>query len=325
MKLRKIDFRKVEQALESDSQRIFNTAFHTAAEAGKLDGTGPPTERPYDFSIWLPLIISTRGLHPSALQTVALSRAQVHLLVQASASSVITRVLNRVHAEDIEDTILPILRAGLVFPPEGLFLRLERTSPKDGAHAVPGRRSLHSAEEVVLRVTSSMRARNDMIRCLDDGATQIKLFFLPFNDRMKSEREYRVFCSPWTPASQGGVISTSPRLTAVSQYQWHKPWMFADKAPQEMEVLGARILARAEDIYKQIREHILEDDLVAKLLVDQGLTFDVFFDEERDVVQLVELNSFGVMSSCGSCLFQWIEDQELLYGNSDEVEFRIAI
>ena len=42
-------------------------------------------------------------------------------------------------------------------------------------------------------------------------------------------------------------------------------------------------------------------------------------------VQLVELNIFGASTGCGSCLFHWIRDAEMLYGKQQEVEFRIAL
>jgi hypothetical protein len=43
-----------------------------------------------------------------------------------------------------------------------------------------------------------------------------------------------------------------------------------------------------------------------KLLLEQGFSFDLFYDEETGRCELVELNTFGVRSACGSCLFQWV-------------------
>lgn len=60
----------------------------------------------------------------------------------------------------------------------------------------------------------------------------------------------------------------------------------------------------------------------------QGFTFDVveILGDEGGVVQLVELNPFGAMTGCGSCLFQWVRDAEVLYGvMGEKVEFRVAV
>lgn len=57
-----------------------------------------------------------------------------------------------------------------------------------------------------------------------------------------------------------------------------------------------------------------------------GYTFDV---AERmdggEGVRLIELNDFGALSGCGSCLFQWVEDARVLYGLQPEVEVRVTI
>jgi hypothetical protein len=44
---------------------------------------------------------------------------------------------------------------------------------------------------------------------------------------------------------------------------------------------------------------------------------------------LIELNSFGTRSGCGSCLFHWLRDGDILYskgtGNGKKVEFRVSV
>ena len=56
---------------------------------------------------------------------------------------------------------------------------------------------------------------------------------------------------------------------------------------------------------------------MSSILRRDGFTFDVletFDGDGSQGVQLVELNEFGAMSGCGSCLFEWIRDAEALYG-----------
>lgn len=310
LKLVTIDYNEVEQALANPAQREFNTSFHSAEEA---PGLNKPSEDAYSFKRWLGLILSTRGIALQAVQAITLSRSQARLLLDAAEGSLQTRTVNRMFAEDIDEEIEPLLRKHLVFPPEGLFLRLDACSPKDGAYLVPGQVALHTVEEVILRLVTSQRARNALFHSLEGGHTSFDLFFMPFDGRMRSDLEYRVFCPPG-----------ASKITGISQYQWHKPWRFAERDSQVQSIVTHTILDEATRIHHLIMEDLNSNNPMDKLLVDQGFSFDVFFDEDSKTCQLVELNGFGVRSSCGSCLFQWVKDLDQLYGVSNDVEFRVT-
>ncbi|KAH7140157.1 hypothetical protein B0J13DRAFT_676563 [Dactylonectria estremocensis] len=310
MKLYIVDFNNVQLDLDTGVPTNFNTNFHTADEAPDLP---IPTNKPYSFGRWLPLILSTRGLDAAVVQTVRLTRAQVRIVVEAAGASVHTRVMNRVYVEDLEEDVHPAF-GSLSFPNEGLFMRLGACSPKDGAHLVPGQLSLHSIDDIILRLTTSGRASGTFSNMLNSDAQDIRIFFLPFDARMKTQREYRVFCVPG-----------SLRISAVSQYQWHKPWMFAAKSAEERDAIAKRIMAGIEQLHARIMGDLrgTEDD---RLLAQQGFTFDVLYDEKRECCELIELNTFGVRSACGSCLFQWVKDRDLLYGwDAEEIEFRVTV
>ena len=66
-------------------------------------------------------------------------------------------------------------------------------------------------------------------------------------------------------------------------------------------------------------------------LCRMGFSFDVFVLAGSGIagsgmeVQLVELNCFGAMSGCGSCIFHWIRDAGMLYGIEEGVEFRVTM
>lgn len=312
LQLVKVDYNIVKRALTEPNQRLFNTSFHSLEEAPDLSST--PSEAPYSFKRWLPLILSTRNLAAPDVQTVTLSRPQARLLLDTAEGSLQTGTVNRVFAEDIDDEIKPLLRRRLAFQPEGLFLRLDACSPKDGAHLVPGKPALHSVDEVILRLVTSKRARNSLSASLSDGCDSFDLFFMPFDARMRSEVEYRVFCPP---GARG--------VTAISQYQWHRPWRFAGSDADGQSRVARTIVDGVMEIYRLILADLKEDDGMDKLLVEQGCSFDVFFDEGSGTCQLVELNVFGVRSACGSCLFHWTKDRDQLYGRSDQVEFRVAV
>ena len=62
-------------------------------------------------------------------------------------------------------------------------------------------------------------------------------------------------------------------------------------------------------------------------LKEQGFVFDIFENSEKQEVELLELNDFGAMKHCGSCLFHWIKDARLLYGMETErgVQVRVTL
>jgi hypothetical protein len=312
MRLSIIDIDDVTQDIDTNGVPInFNTNFHTAKEAPDLP---IPSEKPYSFSRWLPLILQSRDIPETALQIVSLKRSQVDVLVHAARACIHTRQPSLSYAEDLREEVSPAFEK-LVFPPEGLFLRLGACSPKDGVSMTPGKITLHSADEIILRLTTSQRAWSALSNFLNTDAEEVRMFFLPFDGRMRTEAEYRVFCVP-----------ESLKITAVSQYKWHKPWMFAHQPRAEMEETARSILAGIEAVHGQIISllHPPGEDELDDQLRRQGFTFDVLHVEDQRFA-LIELNTFGVRSACGSCLFHWVKDRQLIYGlDSPAVEFRVA-
>ncbi|KAI9148239.1 hypothetical protein HJFPF1_12066 [Paramyrothecium foliicola] len=313
MRLNIVDFAEVHRDLDTGDPTNFNTNFHNAEE---VPGTTLPTEAPYSFERWLPLIMESRGLQACQLQIVNLLPAQARLMVQAAAASVHTKALNMALAEDLEEEVHPAFRH-LEFPPEGLFVRFEDCSPKDGAQTRPGKLSLNSVNEIILRLTTSMRACGAISKALSRGSESVKMFFLPFDLSMKTEKEYRVFCMPKSLA-----------VTAISQYRWHRPWIFKHNSPSEMHAFAADVYEGVQEIHGQIMETLQRDavDDLHELMWSQGFSFDVFYDDIARKCSLVELNTFGAQSGCGSCLFHWVKDRKLLYGEElMDVEFRVAV
>ncbi|KAH8879545.1 hypothetical protein GQ53DRAFT_738482 [Thozetella sp. PMI_491] len=306
-----IDFAEVRADLDTGVPTQFNTSFHTEAEAP--DKTFPLAE-PYSYLRWLPLILRSRSLSLAAVQTVTFSTSQARMLLEACEGSIPTGRVNLMLAEDLEAEIAPVL-SKLRFPPEGLFARFDACSPKDGAHKVPGQMSLHSVDDVILRVVTSGRCRSAIKGCLQAGQP-LDLFFLPFDGRMAGDREYRVFCR-----------TGDCRITGISQYRWHKPWRFADRSEQDQSDIITKICLEAERIRGEILADANGDRAEHRLLREQGFSFDLFFDEEAQKVELVELNSFGIRSPCGSCLFQWLRDRKVLYDEEETrtVEFRVSL
>ena len=315
MKLRIVEYERVKADWESGAPTEFNSNFHTTAEAPDLP---IPSNTPTSFERWLPLVMRSRGVQDDALQVVPLTSVQVRLLILAAGASVHTRVLNRACAEDLQEEVAPAF-GSLAFPSQGLFMRLAACSTKDGAQKLPGKMSISSIDEIMLQLTTSLRAwsalNNAVNNAINARAPCLSIFFLPFDPRMDTAQEYRVFCAPETL-----------RITAVSQYRWHKPWRFAGRSEEERIAVAQSIFAGIQNTHAAIIGDIRAGDAMDDLLRRQGFTFDVLFDESRNSCELIELNTFGVRSACGSCLFHWLKHRDLLYGErSEEVAFAVTI
>ncbi|MCJ1351365.1 MAG: hypothetical protein MMC33_001349 [Icmadophila ericetorum] len=118
----------------------------------------------------------------------------------------------------------------------GYFMRLDACSPKD---APGGTKPITTIEEIWRRIACSRRAtagiRNQRER---DGVDQpIELFLVPWNDKMRTELEYRVFCPPPTC-----------EIAVASQYRWLEPWHFT----------GAKDDAAAEEKAKEVLKWVRE-------------------------------------------------------------------
>jgi hypothetical protein len=127
---------------------------------------------------------------------------------------------------------------------------------------------------------------------------------------------------------QDGDKHSLGRITAISQYRWHAPYHRPSLTSAQVD--AAKALTAAQSIHAQIISHAaslesLPDSTgVLQKLLSEGFVFDIF-EAPNGEMQLLEINPFGAMSGCGSCLFHWIEDARVMYGKQERVEMRLAM
>lgn len=311
------------------SNDFYNSNFHSIEECPNIALT---SEEPTNFSLWLPLIAKSRGI--TDIQTITVNMKQCRLLLDASRASILTKVMNRVLKDEIDDEIKPAFER-LRIPEEGLFMRTDACSPKDG---VGGCKPLKTVDEILLRIVTSGRIlsavekaiasaevcvkdtrqtkwNDEIMACVQERATEklFSFYFLTFDENMSTQREFRCFCAP----GQGRVV-------AVSQYNWYKPWLWADRKDEKQVELVKAIVKEVEKIYRTIEAYSANLGQLGQQLLRQGLVFDVSFQEDSTSASLVELTIFGSRSGCWSCLFHWLKDEDLLYGKRQEIEVRIV-
>jgi hypothetical protein len=145
-----------------------------------------------------------------------------------------------------------------------------------------------------------------------DRNQDVMLFLLPWRGEFDRRREHRVFCPPRS-------TDQKPRISAVSQYQWYRQWHVFIEEGAAGEVTAKQVLRGADELHRKIIAHVAFGDG----LVKHGFTFDILHTVEGEV-QFIELNPFGAMNGCGSCLFHRVNDAQVIYGLKVEAEFRVC-
>lgn len=303
----------------------------------------PPTW-PHHFSLWRSLIFKSQHQSMDNAHTIYLPRAYVRLLHSATSSSIAT---GRIYDE--EDLIVGFPPSSWAQPPSHdaslranslWFLRLDPCSTKDSVdHDLP----ITSTLDIIRRLVTSGRARKAFKAYLGSTGDGIPLttnqpdmpiYLLPWNPRMNSSRELRCFVPPAADGTVGTCL-----VAAVSQYSSTVPYPLAPDpgfCPHERErhlhELFSRIIPCIQKLHQDIllsamsnsttftQSHTEPNVSVLQSLLLNGFSFDVWQDDDLgNEIQLIELNSFGVRSRCGPCLFNWVEDFDILYGFEDGV------
>ena len=324
MELHATPCNEIAEALDEEKtrgveRRYCNTCFHKpeeiAAALPDIEHKPPDSVQPWILlEPWLELIRSSRKIDGDDIHQIKLPGSFLTTLVRAFAVGIYMGRINASDAEDLEETFPRTTTRGIniaeLLQNGRYFVRLNTCSLKDAFAGGTG--PVTSVKQLWTRLATSHRAHNGVMsmRAFDISAP-IYLYLFPWDDDLRTELEYRVFCSP------GGG-----RIAAISQYKWHDRWYHADKSLDEQRKIAKRVLEGTEVIHRQLMGH----PAMTHELRNAGYTFDVAESMDGgEGVRLIELNDFGALSGCGSCLFQWIKDARLLYGLQPEVELRVTV
>lgn len=169
------------------------------------------------------------------------------------------------------------------------FFRFSASSPKDGSAKFP----VSNTRSVIQQIVTSRRANQSL-----ENGNRI-LYFVRYRHDWDPNREFRVFV-------RKGVV------TAISQYASnHSYW--SEYTDEALGNLAKMITEFCGNIIRRVPFGSLD------------FTIDVIVNGELTTIELVEINSFGYWMAAGSCLFDWLDDYDKLYGrgNSPAVHLRI--
>ncbi len=315
-----IPYGAVEAALSEENeslreQREYNTTFHTREEITavlpNMQHFGSEEQPWILLSPWLDLIMSSRGLAEIDVHRILLPGT---FLIQLIHASQVGLHMHRISGDDAEDLAAAFPTTTTrgdhiedLLQHNRFFVRLDACSLKD-AHI--GQGPIKNVRDLWMRLATSARGMTGIrdLRKLDIS-TPIYMYLFPWQDDMRTELEYRVYCAPPTG-----------RIAAISQYKWHTRWYHAD-AKEKHEGYAERLMQSCGKLHEKIMTH----PAMTSLLESRGFVFDVVEDPDTQNVTLIELNDFGAMSGCGACLFHWIRDAKVMYGMNEKVEVRVAV
>lgn len=127
---------------------------------------------------------------------------------------------------------------------------------------------------------------------------------------LRNIEKLKLYLIPWkeiNPLKEFRIFVYNNNITAISQ--------------QELYTINT--IASNKNIFKWI-EIILNyfDKKIKNKFIDiknYSIDFAILDD---DTPYFIEINSFGKEYAAGSALFHWLVDEEILYGNGDDIHFR---
>ncbi|KAL8834498.1 MAG: hypothetical protein Q9170_003733 [Blastenia crenularia] len=320
-----VSFDDVEMALEEAKETFrepqgYNTNSHSLKDIQQqlpsLSYIPPDPIRPWILlEPWLDLVMKSQGLYSSDVHKIELSRSFLaQCLVMSRAAAIMGQLPS--NAEDLEflaesfpkETVKGI-DVDQLLQTQRLFVRLDTTSLKD---TLQGSGSVKSSKDIWTRLATSARGAAGIEALVNDpGRRPVCLYLIKWDDNMRTDLEYRVFCVP-----------RKGKISAISQYKWHAQWYHAHESLEKQYEIAQRVYDNAKTIHQQIMLH----PAMTEQMKNRGFVFDIVENPtDSNATRLIELNDFGAMTGCGSCLFHWLKDAEILYGLEEAVEIRVAV
>lgn len=252
------------------------------------------TESPKDYYDVLSKTHTNKWIdifHKDQYKTFDLSRSDLYWMIQAFEIGRITGKFPKSFSEElklIED------KYKFIVPDEGYFVRTEKVSLKYGCH---GCGPYFNIREIVESICTTTQGH----RCIDPDDITCRIYLMKWRDDISFEKEFRVFVH-------------NNKITAISQQALHIPinW-FYDKSNNELVSLS-------ENLCKYFNDNIQDKMSICS----NSYVMDIAYIRD-DLFYFIEPNSFGKEYAAGSALFHWLNDYNIIYGNEEEIHFRLTI
>ncbi|KAI4250533.1 MAG: hypothetical protein L6R40_000133 [Gallowayella cf. fulva] len=256
-KLYIIPFHSLEKAFEAshvnlEEQREYNTDTHTLEEITtalpQVTHILPSAMEPFLLlEPWLDLIMSSQELSHLDIHQIELPKPFISQMLLASQIALFRGYISDCNAEDLAELFPRKTTSGVDIDSllrEGeYFARLDTCSLKDTL--IGGKGPIRDSKDLWTCLATSNRGATG-IRATRNNLPEspVYLFLIKWNENMRTELEYRVFCAPG-----------SGRVAAISQYKWHERWFHANESIERQNEIAKRVIDGTRTIHRQIEAH----------------------------------------------------------------------
>ncbi len=174
------------------------------------------------------------------------------------------------------------------------FVRTDYCSLKDGYY---GNIGFDSNEKILLNLITSKRINFILNMLKNKNLTEINIYYCSWDYNYENKYEFRIF---WHKG----------KITAISQYIWFED--FYD-IYHNIEDYTNEIIAFCQQNTTKINK------LYESCTIDVILVID---ESQNVVVKLIEFGPFGKETPVGSCLFHWLNDNDLLINDKGDIYVR---
>jgi hypothetical protein len=277
--------------IEEINEDCMNSLNHWEHLAGK-----PPTDY-LDTSISFDKYIDL--FHPFYL-VVNLSPQDMIWIKQAHKIGKITASFPGSYKEELQDTVERF--NGVTFPTDesqGYFVKTCQNSLKSGMHGVGPYTNMRMILESMCTTTHF------------HSAIESKLFLLPWKKQLINDFEFRIF------VYQG-------KITAISQQHWGKRNItLRGMRDEDIHSLASNIVLHFE---KKIKPKV--NSLAESFVMDFAYLGTLNMGEMSTSLKklepyFIEMNPWGKEYGAGSALFHWLIDEDILYSDGKQIEFRL--
>lgn len=180
---------------------------------------------------------------------------------------------------------------------KGWFIRSNNVSLKCGYY---GKGPYFNMREIIISIVTGRIGHSCFSN--DNISNEMDIFFIPWKN-IDELKEFRIFVC-------------NDKITAISQQHIYKVNDWLNKLTEsEINVIIKNIIEYYECNIKQKLLNGAATKSLRNYVIDLAIL-------ESGECYLIELNSFGKHYASGSALFHWLDDEELLNGGKQFIEFR---
>lgn len=212
-------------------------------------------------------------------------------MIKAWKIGKITKTFSKLYSDELEETVYELNKKyGNLFDDQGYFVRTENVSLKYGIHGVG---PYYDIKTIIESIVTSTYCHST----INSGTTSIQIYLLPWLT-IEPKNEFRIFVF-------------NEQITAISQQNLYSR-LFNE---EDNENIIPKLKIITDYFNSDIKNKVnwMKSYVIDFALIDGSQPY------------MIEFNPFGKEYTSGSALFHWIIDKNILYNDSNKIQFRYVL